>query len=76
MSALRENEAYEEELLDYEEEDEQDPNSINDRDTGYSVKKCFSFLSLTFLIQYSRFGSTHGDFWSSFVLMYPLFLRW
>ncbi|CAA2989634.1 DEAD-box ATP-dependent RNA helicase 56 [Olea europaea subsp. europaea] len=38
MSALRENEAYEEELLDYEEEDEQDPNSINDRDTGGYVR--------------------------------------
>ncbi|CAI9773634.1 unnamed protein product [Fraxinus pennsylvanica] len=38
MSALRDNEAYEEELLDYEEEDEQDPNSSNGRATGGYVR--------------------------------------
>ncbi|KAL0425099.1 UNVERIFIED_CONTAM: DEAD-box ATP-dependent RNA helicase 15 [Sesamum radiatum] len=39
MGEVRDNEAYEEELLDYEEEDEKAPDSVNGKAGGESVKK-------------------------------------
>lgn len=39
MGDTKENEAYEEELLDYEEEDEKAPDSVNSKVNGESVKK-------------------------------------
>ncbi|GMQ08909.1 hypothetical protein CsSME_00052448 [Camellia sinensis var. sinensis] len=39
MGEIRDNEAYEEELLDYEEEDEKAPDSVNAKPTGESIKK-------------------------------------
>lgn len=39
MGEVRENEAYEEELLDYEEEEEKAPDSVNGKPAGESVKK-------------------------------------
>lgn len=39
MGEARDNEAYEEELIDYEEEDEKAPDSLNAKPTGDTVKK-------------------------------------
>ncbi|CAK9158441.1 unnamed protein product [Ilex paraguariensis] len=39
MGEVRDNEAYEEELLDYEEEDEKAPDSVNAKATGDAAKK-------------------------------------
>ncbi|KAI8529459.1 hypothetical protein RHMOL_Rhmol12G0226400 [Rhododendron molle] len=39
MGEVKDNEAYEEELLDYEEEDEKAPDSVNGKPTGDSAKK-------------------------------------
>ncbi|KAG5537573.1 hypothetical protein RHGRI_024877 [Rhododendron griersonianum] len=39
MGEVRDNEAYEEELLDYEEEDEKAPDSVNNKPSGESAKK-------------------------------------
>lgn len=39
MGDTKENEAYEEELLDYEEDDEKAPDSVNGKVNGESAKK-------------------------------------
>lgn len=39
MGDTKENEAYEEELLDYEEDDEKAPDSVNGKANGESAKK-------------------------------------
>lgn len=39
MTEVKENDAYEEELLDYEEEDEKAPDSVGVKVNGESVKK-------------------------------------
>mgnify|MGYP000856118345 FL=1 len=45
MGEVRENEAYEEEVLDYEEEDEKAPDSINAKPAGESVKEAIFFIN-------------------------------
>lgn len=39
MGEVRDNDAYEEELVDYEEEDQNAPNSLSAKPSGESVKK-------------------------------------
>lgn len=39
MGEVKDNEVYEEELLDYEEEEEKAPDSVNGKPAGESVKK-------------------------------------
>lgn len=39
MGEIKDNDAYEEELIDYEEEDEKAPDSVNAKPNGESVKK-------------------------------------
>lgn len=51
MGEVKDNEAYEEELLDYEEEDEKATDSVASKAAGESAKKCvffFSFLTPVF----------------------------
>ena len=49
MGEARDNDAYEEELLDYEEEDEKAPDSVASKAAGESAKKWVSFSLLFFL---------------------------
>lgn len=44
MNDIKDNEAYEEELIDYEEEDEKALDSVNAKPNGESVKKLVSFF--------------------------------
>lgn len=48
MGEVRDNEAYEEELIDYEEEDEKAPDSVNAKPATEAVKKYVFSLSLSF----------------------------
>lgn len=53
MGDTKENEAYEEELLDYEEDDEKAPDSVNGKVNGESAKK-WALLQFIFFISFSE----------------------
>ncbi|KAE9467788.1 hypothetical protein C3L33_00332, partial [Rhododendron williamsianum] len=59
MGEVRDNEAYEEELLDYEEEDEKAPDSVNNKPSGESAKKCLAKLDSSTTILFASSSVQH-----------------
>lgn len=64
MGEARDNDAYEEELLDYEEEDEKAPDSVASKAAGESAKKWVSFSGFLTSV-FSRETSALFGCWES-----------
>lgn len=50
MGEVRDNDGYEEELVDYDEEEQNAPNSVSGKPNGESAKKLVSWNKFTILI--------------------------